>query len=200
MDNLVQKLKSLAYDEKRCQQVISKFSLAERKEALNALAQFENINEERWILNIVYHISPQIHDFIDSYTSGAYTRIREHQRGIQYDAKLGKLISDFMANSHMMPKYLKSCRHYSKSTSWYDYFSVNDTLELDSFMSCARESSDFSYVLKPEAILVFNSCKQGFYLGAMTRESCEREVLFPAGSRFKLSEVRGNQYLLEEIA
>jgi len=136
---------------------------------------------ENQSLGILGYLRPKLHRLIDIWTGGDYVDIREGQENNTLDEETRQRISDFFQDWDFLPLPDRDFIHYSKDDSWNN-LEVGEIIELTSFMGCAPH--DWPHHSNGPARLLFRPSTQARYLGALTREQKEREVLIQPRSQF----------------
>lgn len=168
----------------------------EAKRLIGLLARHGGPGEELWCMYALSHIRPPLHEFIRYWTAGGYEDVRKFQETGEGSERVSSLVSEFMRSIHILPRTRKPFSHYSKDASWPERMSVGEVFSPNSFMSCAIEGSDFVYA--DTLRLQFSPSSQPYYLGSLTAECCEREVLIPPGSSFEVFKVESGVVYLKD--
>ncbi|MEW9682547.1 hypothetical protein [Pseudomonas sp. TE50-2] len=136
---------------------------------------------ENQCLGILSYLRPKLHCLIDIWTGGNYSDIREGQDNDTLDEETRRIISDFFTHWDLLPLPDRDFIHYSKDDIW-NRLEIGDSMALTSFMSCSPH--DWSHLSNGPARLRFRPTSRARYLGTLTNESGEREVLIRPGSEF----------------
>jgi hypothetical protein len=190
-------LKELAYkDESELKRLVL-LTDVEAKEIIGELAVSGEVTDEHWCMHILRYLRPQVHDFLSKWTAGRSGEIRAVQEFGGGSEEMMGLIEGFLKNFWLFPQTNKSFIHYSKDNTWHLRLKKGHVFQPRSFMSCAIMGSDFVYAATPR--LSFAPSKQSRYLGALTKECSEREVIIPPGAKFEVLDVEGGVVVLSDI-
>lgn len=167
------------------------------EQIIRVLAHEQEVGKENWCMGILECVRPDLHEFIACWTGGGYEDIRHAQESGSMPKKLETLISKYLSAMHLLPEASIGFAHYSKDSSWSKRYAVGDTFSLRSFMGCAVEGSEFVHARVPR--IFFLPSQQARYLGALTSNPPEREVLVMPGAKFKVLHVEGGAIYVSDV-
>lgn len=181
-------------DEEELLSPLANLSGADAKTLIEELTR-QRPGLENQSLGILSYLRPKLHCLIDIWTGGDYMDIREGQENNTLDEGARQKISDFFTDWDLLPLPDRDFIHYSKYDSW-DNLKVGEIIELKSFMGCAPDG--WEHRSNGRARLLFRPTSQARYLGALTREQAEREVLIRPGSQFIVEAINDGVTSLRE--
>lgn len=148
---------------------------------------------ENQSLGILSYLRPKLHCLIEHWTGGNYSDIRDGQENNMLDKETQQKVRDFFMDWDLLPLPDRDFIHYSKDDHWNN-LEVGQKIQLKSFMGCAPH--DWKHTSNGPARLRFRPSLQARFLGALTMEQNEREVLIRPNAIFVVEQVsRGLFYL-----
>lgn len=148
---------------------------------------------ENQSLGILSYLRPKLHRLIEHWTGGNYSDIRDGQENNTLDNETQQEISNFLMEWNLLPLPDRDFIHYSKDDHWNN-LEIGQEIQLKSFMGCAPH--DWKHTSNGPARLRFQPSLQARFLGALTMEQNEREVLIRPNAIFVVEQFsRGLFYL-----
>jgi hypothetical protein len=141
-------------------------------------------NDNGWPLAMVRVLEPKLANALGHWTAGGYEDIRrsQEQSTVAPDSHAYNLEQYFS----LLPLWPGDAQHVSKDRKWFERLECGE-FEAKSFMGCCSPTHTFAYVSVPAVTLKFSLLKTARFVGALTTENFEGEILIPKGARFEVT-------------